>query len=53
MTGFEQWMEAVDRVLLRKVGFTSSDLPDVLYRDWYDDGVTAAEAADMAIEQAF
>ena len=49
---FEQWMAEVDDVLVRKVGVSSADLPDVPYRDFYDVGSTAEEAAEEAIENS-
>ncbi len=49
---FEKWMAEVDDCLVRKVGVSSADLPDVCYRDLFDQGVTAEEAADEAIENS-
>ena len=49
---FEKWMEKVDACLVRRVGVSSADLPDVPYRDLYDTGSTSEEAADEAIENA-
>ncbi len=33
-------------------GMTADDLPDVCYRDWYDDGVKPSSAARRAIRSA-
>jgi hypothetical protein len=49
---FGAWMARVDEALVRKVGVSSADLPDLAYRDLYDQGVTPEEAADAAIENA-
>lgn len=49
---FEQWMQAVDDVLGRRIGLSSQDLPDCCYRDWYDNGVQARHAAARAIKNA-
>lgn len=49
---FEGWMAEVDDVLVRKVGVSSADLPDVCYRDLYGQGSTPAEAADEAVENS-
>lgn len=46
---FEEWMRRVDASVQRKVGLSVHDLADVAFRDWYDDGVTAAGAATRAI----
>ena len=49
---FENWMARVDDVLVRKVGVSSADLPDMAYADMYDEGITPEEAADRAIEDS-
>ena len=49
---FEAWMARVDGALVRKVGVSSSDLPDCCYRDMYDAGCTPEDAADEAIDNA-
>jgi uncharacterized Zn finger protein (UPF0148 family) len=49
---FDVWMAKVDDTLVRKVGVSSADLPDVCYRDMYDTGSTPEEAADEAIENS-
>jgi hypothetical protein len=45
-------MARVDGALVRKVGVSSSDLPDCCYRDMYDAGCTPEDAADEAIDNA-
>lgn len=47
--GFNQWMAEVDRVLLKRSGFTSDCLADQTYADWYEDGITPAEAAELTL----
>ena len=49
---FEQWLDAINEVLSRRIGLSHRDLPDCCYRDWYDDGVTARSAAARAIRNA-
>ena len=50
---FEAGMTAVDTEIARRVmGFTSSDLPDCCYADWYEDGVSVKSAAVRAIRSA-
>ena len=51
-TSFEAWMARVDDALVRKVGVSSGDIPDIPYRDLFDQGITPEEAADEAIENA-
>jgi len=48
---FDQWMAAMDAILIRKFGLTSADLPDICYRDMYDDGESPAAAARQALEE--
>jgi len=47
---FDKWMDAVDRVIENSIGLSSADLPDICYRDLYDDGATPASAAREAIK---
>jgi hypothetical protein len=45
---FEEWMKQVNSHL----PMSSDDLPDVNYRDWYDDGVSPKSAAARALKYA-
>ena len=47
---FEAWMKEVDRRIEASIGLSSADLPDICYRDMYDDGATPASAAREAIK---
>ena len=47
---FWTWLGQADRQLLALCGLTHLDLADQTWRDWYEDGVTAAEAARSALE---
>jgi hypothetical protein len=47
---FNEWMRAVDRQVQARVGLSSDDLADCAYRDWYDDDMSATEAAELALE---
>ena len=50
---FEEWMQSVDNVISdRLMGMTSADLPDICYRDYYDDGMTPRQVAALAIRGA-
>jgi hypothetical protein len=50
MDDFDRWMNEVDRQLDRICGLSHHDLADQCYRDWFDDGVSAEEAARDALE---
>ena len=52
MDPFEMWKAEVDDCLVRKVGVSSDDIPDICYHDLFDTGCTPDEAADLAIENA-
>ena len=47
---FEQWMARVNRLVTGRYGVGTSDLEDQPYRDWFDDGLTPAEAASYVAE---
>lgn len=47
---FEAWMDAVDRHLVSQIGLTHQCLTDMTWRDWYDDDLSPAEAAGLAID---
>ena len=49
---FSEWMRKVDEILNRKCGLDSRDLPDVCYRDMYDDGMSPRSAASKALRAA-
>lgn len=51
-TNFDAWLLKVDAAVQRKVGLSIHDLPDVCLADWYDDGISPAEAAALALEDA-
>lgn len=49
---FAEWMAEVDEVIVETVGLTSSDLPDCLWRDWFESGMSHKDAAAQALEDA-
>lgn len=49
---FEKWLAEVDKILNRTYGLSHDDLPDIDYRSLYEDGATAIEAAEEAVENA-
>jgi hypothetical protein len=49
---FDDWMSAVNAAVERLAGLSADDLPDVCYRDWYDDDVSPVSAARRAIRSA-
>jgi hypothetical protein len=49
---FQAWMREVDAAMEAEVGMGHADLPDWNYRDAFDDGMDAADAADEALAEA-
>lgn len=49
---YERWLQQIDTYLAMMVGVSHQDLPDQPYRDWYEDGIGAAEAAAALLEMA-
>lgn len=49
-TRFALWMDDVDLAVEALCGLSTLDLPDQTYRDWYNDGLSADEAADLVLE---
>lgn len=52
MTGFEKWKKLVDEHVQRLCGLSADDLPDWDYYSAYEDDVSPAKAAKMAIAAA-
>tara|TARA_R100001163_G_scaffold12910_1_gene12063 strand:+ start:908 stop:1246 length:339 start_codon:yes stop_codon:yes gene_type:complete len=46
--GFKAWMKQCDNQVSAKIGSGAFDLPDATWRDYFDDGMTPAEAIDFA-----
>lgn len=49
---FANWLAKVDTLVEKQVGVSLFDLEDFPLRDWFDDNVSATEAANMALEEA-
>lgn len=51
MKAFESWMRAVDAELGRIAGVTHMDIGDQRWRDMWEDGENAEDAAREALEE--
>ncbi len=49
---FKEWMAEVDEQVQVLACVSVYDLPDCLFRDWYDDELTPRQAARRAIRNA-
>ena len=47
---FKEWMKLVDKALMSQCGLGYMDLADQTWHDWFDSGMSALEAAQMALE---
>lgn len=48
---FDLWMKQVDSLLIAQLGMSSMDIADCNYAVWYDDGLSAKNAASRAIKE--
>ena len=52
MDDFDIWMNQIDKMIADKLlGLTTSDLPDMAYMDWFEDGYTPKEAVKEIFEE--
>lgn len=50
---YEEWRKVVNRTIaLKYLGITLDDLPDVMEKDWYEDGMSPKAAANKAVRLA-
>ena len=49
---FVQWKARVNACVIARAGVCTDDLPDVPYYDWFEDGISPQEAAEMALEES-
>ena len=52
MSEFEIWMGQIDRMVNATAMVSVHDLPDSPFRDWFDSGMAAADAAEQALRDA-
>ena len=50
---FEIWLKQVDKILSKQVGFAHDDLPDAMWVDYHEDGLSPIEAIDAAVDDAW
>ena len=49
---FAQWKVEVNAHVMARAGLFADDLPDVPYYDWFEDGISPHEAAEMVLEES-
>ena len=47
---FKEWMRALNRHVSAKLGIDAGDLPDLCFRDFFEDEMTPKEGAEHALE---
>ena len=50
LTGFDAWLARVDAHISRLSGLGHEDVADQPWYDWWEDGLSPAEAAENALE---
>lgn len=50
---FSIWCNNIDSALMGTIGLAASDLPDIPFRAYFDDGLTPAEAIESAVEDGW
>ena len=49
----EAWLIELDDICQQETGLSYKDLPDQLFQDWYDDGLTPEDAYYQLMENAY
>lgn len=47
---FRAWVREVDAIVIQTAGISIHDLADISFRDYFDEGMPAAEVAQEALE---
>lgn len=50
---FKTWLQQVDKICWKQLGQYHDDLPDALWADYYEDGLSPIEAIDCAVDDAW
>jgi hypothetical protein len=50
MNSFVEWLNKVNRKVIALTGITIHDLSDQPFREWFDEGMDADEAAELTLE---
>ena len=50
---FEAWLNALDEIFQTEMGISYKDLPDQVFRNWFDDGLTPEDAYYQMIETEY
>jgi hypothetical protein len=50
--GFKRWMGKVDDAVEAILGIDTTELPDVSYREWFENGMRPGAAARKTIKNA-
>lgn len=49
---YDLWLEKVNAIIERETGLSLDDLADCSTRDWFEDGVSPIEAANLVLEDS-
>jgi hypothetical protein len=48
---FDEWKRRINAICWKRYGVDIDDLPDCPFMDWYEDGCTPSDAANMAASE--
>jgi len=48
---FEEFMTECDAICVSEIGVGVHDMPDLMWRDFFDDGLSPQDAIDCAMEE--
>ena len=50
---FPAWLATVENILYTETGLNLSDLPDKLFKDWHEDGLSPEDAYYRMLEEEY
>ena len=50
---FEAWLKELDEITYTETGLSYNDFPDQLFKDWFEDGLTPADAYYQLMEAEY
>ena len=50
---FEAWLLELDEITYEETGHSYKDLPDQLYRNWFDEGLSPEDAYYLMMENSY
>jgi hypothetical protein len=51
MNNFREWLDELNALVESELVLGIDDLPDMPYRDWFEEGLSADEVFDMMLDE--